>query len=850
MNFLDHKNFYLVGIKGVAMTSLAQLLLDAGKHVAGSDVPEVFVTQKTLSQLPVQIDTRFDTPLPAETNCVVYTAAHQGKLHPQVKEAQAKNIPVFSHAEALSFFFNEKHGVAVCGVGGKSTVSAMLTWILEKNNKQPSYSVGVGNIIGLNKTGQWLSNSQYFIAEADEYVTDPAAIQQGEQAIPRFSYLKPFVTVCTHLQFDHPDVYKDENHTIETFNTFFSQIKEGGTLIINSADKTKVAVTKPTKTFGTTNADLTYSVSQDSTTAGITNGIFTYQGSDYPIKLQVPGAYNVENAAAATLAAITIGVSIQDAVSALASFQSTSRRFEKVGEWHGIPLYDDYAHHPSEIEAVLAALKKWYPAQRKIVAFQPHTYSRTKALFNQFATAFKDADVVILLDIFASARETTDPSIATQQLVDAVKENFPEKDVHHITTPLALASFCQDFLHGNDVFLTIGAGDIYKMFESLGVGHDKTLLTQFQQRFAHLNFQANHSLAPYTTVKIGGPAELFVKIDNKQDLIDTVLYANSNQVPVTLLGWGANSLIADAGIKGLVIKNACQTITIHDEQVSQQVEQEYQQIKVEPRWNASKSPEAPSYEFTDLDYSEDDKERVLVTMDAGVSLPAAINTLLAKGITGLQWYSRIPASVGGAVYNNIHGGTHFIGEVLVAVDVITEKNEHKRYTVDQLDLDYDFSRFHHSNDVILSADFLLFKGDVPRAQQAAVEWAKRKHIQPQNSLGCVFQNISPQDQQRLNVPTPSIGYLIQHVLKLQGYQVGDAQVSKAHAAFIENVGSATAADYLTIIKKIVTEAKEKCQLQLKTEIFFLGFTDQELNGIVHSRSTESSASGRSSGSLY
>lgn len=362
-------------------------------------------------------------------------------------------------------------------------------------------------------------------------------------------------------------------------------------------------------------------------------------------------------------------------------------------------------------------------------------------------------------------------------------------------------------------------------------------IEQLQAAFPHVEFLAEEPLARYTTVKIGGPAEIFAMIPNKQDLTDIVLYAHSNSIPVTILGWGANSLISDQGIRGLVIKNTTQAITIHDRHVTDDAIVEDKPSKVRPRWQASAAPEAPSYEFTDLDYSENDAERVLVSMDAGVSLPAAINTLMAKGITGLQWYARIPASVGGAIYNNIHGGTHFIGEVITAVEIITEQNKLERLSVDQLELDYDYSRFHHTKDIILSADFLLYKGDVKKAQSVAIEWAKRKHVQPQNSLGCVFQNISSEDQQRLNLPTPSIGYLIQHVLKLQGYQVGGAKVSPRHAAFIENVGGATAADYISIIKKIVSEAEKLCELQLSTEIFFLGFTAEQLAGIVHSRST-------------
>lgn len=860
MNFFDYHHYYLVGIKGVAMTSLAQLLLDANKTVSGSDVPEAFVTQPLLDKLSVAIDESFDVPLSETIECVVYTAAHHGKLHPQVQQAINRGIPVYSQAEALGFFFNQKKGIAVCGVGGKSTVSAMITWILEKSTVPVSFSVGVGNIIGLDKTGQWKSDSELFVAEADEYVTDPAAIQQGEAAIPRFSYLKPFVTVCTHLKFDHPDVYKDEAHTFKTFNTFFSQIKPQGSLIINEDDTSKVesSLTANRKTFGKSScADLQYTFLPANSQQGITAGVFSYMNSDYSVRLQVPGEYNLENAAAATLACLALGISIEECINALSSFQSTSRRFEKLGEWKTVPIYDDYAHHPTEIKAVLAALKSWYPTSRKVVAFQPHTFSRTKALFEAFVESFRDSDVVLLLDIFASAREQSDSSISTKHLVDAVKQLFPEKEVHHLNSPATLAEFCSTFLKTGDVLLTVGAGDIYTMFEYLTktqatIEHiDQTsfvsnqavsLVKTLRQQFPNIDFKTNHPLAQYTTVKIGGPAEVFCQLTNKQDIIDVVLFANSHTIPITMLGWGANSLISDQGINGLVIKNSSQIITIHDEHSTEQAKLEHQKVDFTARWQASAAPEAPSYEFDDLDYSEESVERILVTMDAGVSMPAAINTLLAKGVTGLQWYSRIPATVGGAIYNNIHGGTHFIGEIISAVEVLTKANKIQRYTVDQLNLAYDYSRFHYSDEIILSADFLLYKGNVQKAQTVAFEWAKRKHIQPQNSLGCVFQNISPEDQQRLNLPTPSIGYLIQHVLQLKGYQVGDAKISDKHAAFIENVGSATADDYVKIIKNIIFAAQEKCGITLQTEIFFLGFTEDQLTGIVHSRSKKSSAS--------
>lgn len=468
MNFFDHHHFFLVGIKGVAMTSLAQLLLDAGKSVSGSDLPESFVTQNLLETLDITLSDSFEADIPVGTECVVYTAAHQGKFNPQVQQALARGIEVYSQAEALSFFFNQKKGIAVCGVGGKSSVSAMITWILEKTGRHPSFSVGVGNIPGLNKTGQWLRDQDYFVAEADEYVTDPAAIQRGEPAIPRFAYLNPFVTVCTHLKFDHPDVYRDETHTLTTFNAFFDRIKPGGVLIVNEADRSKITMSdKQLVSFGTNSAaTMQYTFLESQSTEGVTLGVMTYKGVDYPIQLRIPGEYNLENAAAAVLATTQIGIPVDQAIQALVSFQSTSRRFEKIGTWNGVTLYDDYAHHPSEIAAVLKALYNWYPTKKCVVAFQPHTYSRTKSLFNEFAAVLGQAKDLVLLNIFASARESYDESISSELLAEAITTQSHQgvlvlDDYHQ------LADYCRSNLSQGDVLMTLGAGDIYKVHQLL-----------------------------------------------------------------------------------------------------------------------------------------------------------------------------------------------------------------------------------------------------------------------------------------------------------------------------------------------------------------------------------------------
>lgn len=472
MNLLQYNKFYLVGIKGVAMTSLAQMLVDAGKQVAGSDVAEEFVTQEILNTLPIQIDQSLTALLPAETECVIYTSAHLADQSSQVQQARARNLAVFSQAEAVAFFFNQQHGLAVCGVGGKSTTSAMLTWIFEELGRSPSFSVGVGNIPGLNRTGRWNPEADEFIIEADEYVINPHAAEQGEELIPRFTFLKPELIVCTNLKYDHPDVYRDFAHTKQVFADFFAQLPADGTLIVQDKDLAVIAQLPQIQTAQF--KILTYGESSTSdlqllsfkAEAGKTETTFSWQSQEYQLELLVPGLFNALNALSAILAAAQLGLDPTAAAQALASFRSTKRRFEYIGTKDEVDYYDDYAHHPHEIEAMVAALNEWFPGRRKVIAFQSHTYSRTKELFDQFVSAFAEAKEVVMIDIFSSAREKNDPTITSDKLCAAINQAY-QIPAQNLGSLAALAEFCQQELHSGDVLLTMGAGDIYLVHEMI-----------------------------------------------------------------------------------------------------------------------------------------------------------------------------------------------------------------------------------------------------------------------------------------------------------------------------------------------------------------------------------------------
>jgi UDP-N-acetylmuramate--alanine ligase len=468
----NFKACHLVGIKGVGMTSLAQILLDAGAAVTGCDVAEDFVTKKILDRLGINIIEGFDKTPPSGTDAIIYSAAHSGKNNPQVMKAVELGLPIFSHAEILGYFFNLQKGVAVCGVGGKSSTSAMIVWIMSKLNMEPSFSVGVGEIIGLEKTGQLNKQSKWFVAEADEFVMDPSAPSRGEQLVPRFMTMLPFLTVSKELIWDHPDVYPTEGKYLAAFEDFFGQIDENGSLIYQL--QTNLPGIK-----NSAKKEISYQEIRDEkrdlakTCYQILNGVgqstqakLWLENTEYHIKLNIPGRFNIDNAVAAILACKEMGIAPADSAHALESFQSTTRRVEKIGEKNGVMYYDDYAHHPHELSNVISSFQEWFAGRRIVIAFQPHTYSRTKELFDGFIASLSTAKELLLLDIFASARESVDPEVSSLKLVNAIKQ-AGHNQVTHLASVKELAEYCLSNLQPNDVLLTIGAGDIYQVHEMI-----------------------------------------------------------------------------------------------------------------------------------------------------------------------------------------------------------------------------------------------------------------------------------------------------------------------------------------------------------------------------------------------
>lgn len=462
-NIKTANHIHFTGIKGVGMTATACAAQDLGAKVSGSDVAETFVTDPILAKRQIVVKNDFSPDhILSSIDLVVFTGAHQGDQNPEVKAAQKKGIPTITQAEAIGQLMADKIGISVCGVGGKSTTASMIATILTAAGKHPSYVIGVASINNLGVAGKYDSKGKYFVAEADEYATIP-----GTDLTPKFMFQDPQIIVTTNIAYDHPDVYPSLEKTKAAFTAFFQKLAPTGTLVYNADDPNADFIRSPnfsTVTFGvkkSANLQLKKTFYQRDRM----HYVFEYKNQEYQGILAVPGEHNVKNALAALAACRALGlISIDDCLPALTSFTGTKRRLEVVGEKDGIVFLDDYAHHPSEIIAVLQTVKNWLRKRRLVVVFEPHTFSRTKALFHQFTTSFSLADQVIITDIFASARETNDPTVSAASLAQAIKK---QKVATAYCPRPSLVEYVKAVLKPHDALLTLGAGTIYQLHHEL-----------------------------------------------------------------------------------------------------------------------------------------------------------------------------------------------------------------------------------------------------------------------------------------------------------------------------------------------------------------------------------------------
>ena len=460
------KRIHLTGIKGVGMTALACCARDLGMTITGSDVAEVFVTDAVLARRKISWQEGFDGERIGQPDLLVTTGAHGGFRNPEVVAAQAKGVTCLSLAEALGLFIGDKETISVCGVGGKSTTSAMIATMLDEAGLNPSYSVGVGQLYPLGDPGR-MTKGAYFVAEADEYAVSP-----GTDDRPRFVFQQPKIVVVTNIEHDHPDIYPDLTSSLKIFRSFLTKVGPDG-LVVGCSDNKNVAelvrrgLGVPVQTYGF-ESGVDWQITNFNSARGKTSFTVRYQGMGFEIQLQVPGRFNGLNAVSALAVGTQLGLPAQKLIEGLRKFIGIQRRFEMIARVGRHWLYDDYAHHPSEIRATILAAKRWWPDHRLVVVFQPHTYTRTKALLKEFTTAFSQADQVLVAEIYASARESEDQYFSTKRLVEEIRPFQPK--TAYVKNALSACEWLGENITKPTVVMTMGAGNIYRWHPELKKG--------------------------------------------------------------------------------------------------------------------------------------------------------------------------------------------------------------------------------------------------------------------------------------------------------------------------------------------------------------------------------------------
>ncbi len=513
------KNIHLVGIKGVGMTALAEILKNQGKIISGSDTQEKFFTDKVLEKLKIPFKEGFEASnLSNKTDLIIYSTAYNPEVHPEIQAGIERGISTITYPEAVGQLFNESLGIAVCGTHGKTTTSAILATALKKIGFDPTALIG-SNVLG------WGSNSisgksPLLVLEADEHQN-------------KLRFYNPWGLIVTNIDYDHPDFYPTKEDYFLSFKNFIQKWKENKTiltkiLILNGEDaNTQKLITglklKNTEKeligfFGKDIRDEENNNSSENNKGQVSLKIslpskalpFESQ-PDLIINIKTPlvGEHNLSNlrAAATFLAFFLLSLwknknypllfpreknqlkidrfktilwlkteiknveqeenwlkELSELISSgLSSFQGTERRFELKGKKGNVLVYDDYAHHPAEIRATLSAVKQAFPNHEIFVLFHPHTFSRTKTFLKDFAKSLEIADRIGILEIYGSAREESG-EVSSQDIINLISKD--KKVVHYFKNHKEALEFLNSQSFDKPtIFLTIGAGDVWRVGE-------------------------------------------------------------------------------------------------------------------------------------------------------------------------------------------------------------------------------------------------------------------------------------------------------------------------------------------------------------------------------------------------
>jgi UDP-N-acetylmuramate--alanine ligase len=742
---------HLVGVAGSGMSGIAALLIELGHTVSGSDKVTTMETDR-LQRLGLRFREQHRPEDADSVDLIVFSSAIRSD-NPILVSARNSGKPIVRRAEALAAIMRGKCGIIIAGMHGKTTTSAMTAHVLREGGLHPSHYVGAEiPILGTN--AHWDPRGEYFVAEGDE--------SDGTIAL-----FQPEHTLILNLEEEHLDFYAD----LAAIEKVFAQLsaQTTGKIFYNIDDKNAGRLCQPFLhgiSYG-------FAEGADYRATSISLGGFAsrfrvnYRGEQLgEAVLNVPGEHNVHNALGVIAVASELGIAFGKIAKSLAKFEHARRRFEIKYDSSRFLLVDDYGHHPTEIRATLKTARS-VGRKRVLTMFQPHRYSRTKALRKEFGRAFDDADRVIVTEVYAS-NEAPIPGVTGQ----IIAEEIAAQGRHGVSYEPRLERVHRtvgNMLESGDLVLSLGAGNIHEQLSALAA--DLVIAENLKEIVGEEGeVRLYEPLSKHTTLRVGGPAQFWVEPRSEKTFAELIRFCRNENLPLFVMGRGSNLLVRDGGVRGIVVH-----------------------------------PCGGDFDKVEINGTE-------ITAGVGAKLREVAYAGKAAGIGGLEWMEGIPGAVGGGLRMNAGAMGAQTFENVVSVRYLDPNGQAHTKTRDELEVYY-------RNFPLLEKNFAVsavFRGqpapleEIVRKLEASQQ--KRRSSQPAaKSAGCIFKNPD-------SCPA---GKLVEE-LGLKNSHVGKARVSEVHGNFIVNDGGATAAEMLELIEQIKATALAKRGIELETEVQIVG----------------------------
>jgi UDP-N-acetylmuramate--L-alanine ligase/UDP-N-acetylenolpyruvoylglucosamine reductase len=747
----ERHQIHLVGVAGSGMSGIAALLIELGHTVSGSDKVSTMETDR-LQRLGLRFHERHRPEEAGTADLVVFSSAIRGD-NPILVSARKSGKPIVRRAEALAAIMRSKRGIVIAGMHGKTTTSAMTAHGLREGGLHPCYYVGAEiPILGTN--AYWDPRGEYFVAEGDE--------SDGTIAL-----FRPEHTLILNIEEEHLDFYADLDAIEKVFAQLITQTT--GTVFYNLDDKNAARVCRSLAggiSYGF--ADEADYRAVDIRLTGFASTFRVHHGGQDlgEAVLNVPGQHNVHNALGVIALASELGIAFEKIAKSLAKFEHARRRFEIKYNSPRFLLVDDYGHHPTEIRATLKAAKS-VGRKRVLTMFQPHRYSRTKALRKEFGRAFDDADRVVVTDVYGSS-EAPIPGVTGQIIADEIL-GHGHRSVSYEPRLEWVHRAVGNMLESGDLVLSLGAGNIHEQLSALAA--DLVIAETLKEAVGEGgDVRLYEPLSKHTTLRVGGPAQFWVEPRTEKAFAELIRFCRDENLPLFVMGRGSNLLVRDGGFRGVVVH-----------------------------------PCGGDFDKIEIDGVE-------ITAGVGAKLKEVAYAGKAGGIGGMEWMEGIPGAVGGGLRMNAGAMGAQTFENVVRIRYLDANGEAHTKSRDELEV-------HYRDFPLLEKNFAVsavFRGqpapleEIVRKLEESKE--KRRTSQPAaKSAGCIFKNPD-------SCPA---GKLVDE-LGLKNAHVGKARVSEVHGNFIVNDGGATAAEMLELIEKIKATALAKRGIELETEVQIVG----------------------------